>query len=114
VKVPHPLDLAARACLAKKAEDVVLLDVREACSFADYFLLVSGTNQRQIVAIVDAVLEALRAAGLRPGHTEGYPAREWILLDYGGFIIHVFTPRMRSFYDLERLWGRAQRLEVTG
>jgi len=89
-----------------------VLDVREACAFADYFLLASGTNQRQIVAIVDAVLEALRGVGLRPGHIEGYPAREWILLDFGVLIVHVFTPRMRDFYDLERLWGQAKRLEV--
>jgi len=114
VKLPHPLDLAVEASLGKKAEDLVVLDVREACAFTDYFLLASGTNQRQIVAIVDAVLEALRGVGLRPGHTEGYPSREWILLDFGAFIVHVFTPHMRSFYDLERLWGQAERLEVTG
>jgi ribosome-associated protein len=77
-------------------------------------VLASGTNQKQIVAIADAVLEALRADGLRPDHREGYPRQEWILLDYGSFVVHIFTPRTRSFYDLERLWGGATRLEVAG
>ncbi len=112
--LPEPIRQAAKAGLNKKGEDVVALDVRESCAFADYFLLLSGTNQRQVVAIVEAVLEQLRALGLKPLHREGYPAREWILLDYGAFVVHVFTPRMRSFYDLERLWGQAGRLELPG
>jgi ribosome-associated protein len=110
--IPRPVQLGATAALDKKAEDVVVLDVRKACSFSDYFLLASATNQRQVVAIVDAVLDALRAQRLRPSHLEGYPRHEWVLLDYGAFIVHVFTPRMRSFYDLERLWGQAERQEV--
>jgi ribosome-associated protein len=113
MRLPRAVQLAAAAVLEKKAEDVVALDVRQACSFTDYLLLVSGTNQRQVIAIVDAVLEALRADHLRPDHLEGYPKREWILLDYGSFIVHVFTPRTRSFYDLERLWGQADRQEMT-
>jgi ribosome-associated protein len=59
-------------------------------------------------------MEALRVQGLRPSHIEGYPKQEWILLDYGDFVFHVFTPRMRAFYDLERLWGGASRIEVAG
>jgi ribosome-associated protein len=114
VKLPEPVRQAAAAGLDKKGEDVVALDVREACALADYFLLLSGTNQRQVVAIVDAVLERLRELGLRPLHREGYPAHEWILLDYGSFVVHVFTQRTRSFYDLERLWGQAGRLEISG
>jgi ribosome-associated protein len=106
----HPLvEDAARAALAKKAEDVVVLDLRPAASFTDYFLLASGASQRQILAIADAVLEKLRAEGLRPGHVEGYPRQEWILMDYGDLVVHVFTPRARAFYDLERLWGGAAR-----
>jgi len=112
MNLPRPLRLAAQAVLDKKGEDVVVLEVKKACSFADYFLLVSATNQRQVVAIVDAVLAALRAQQLRPGHLEGYPGHEWVLLDYGSFIVHVFTARMRSFYDLERLWGQAERQEL--
>ncbi len=111
----HPaVETAARTALDKKAEDVVALDLRPAASFTDYFLLASGANQKQLLAIADAVLERLRADGLRPDHVEGYPRQEWILLDYGWFVIHLFTRRMRSFYDLERLWGGARRLQVAG
>jgi ribosome-associated protein len=112
MKLPRAMTRAAEAVHAKKGENVVALDLREACAFTDYFLLASATNQRQIVAIVDTVLEALRDLQLRPNHVEGYPAREWVLIDCGDFIVHVFTPRMRDFYDLERLWGQAARLEL--
>ena len=112
--LPGPVATAARAALAKKAEEVVALDLRSAADFTDFFLLLSGQNQRQLVAIADAVVEALRAQGRRPSHVEGYPRQEWILLDYSSFVVHVMTPRSRAFYDLERLWGGAKRLEVTG
>jgi ribosome-associated protein len=105
---------AARAARAKKAEDVVALDIRKDASFTDSFLLLSGTNQKQLVAIADAVLQALRAEGRRPAHVEGYPRQEWILLDYDTFVVHIFTPRTRTFYDLERLWGGAVRVELAG
>jgi ribosome-associated protein len=114
VTIPGVVERAARAALGKKATDVVVLDLRKASSFTDYFLLASGSNQKQILAIADAVLETLREEGIRPNHTEGYPRQEWILLDYSGLVVHVFTPRLRSFYDLERLWGGAARLELTG
>jgi len=113
-RVPGPLQKAAQAALDKKAAEAVVLDVRKVAAFTDYFLLVSGTNQKQLLAIADAVQEVLRAEGMRPDHVEGYPRQEWILLDYGDFIVHVFTPRMRTYYDLERLWGGATRVEVTG
>jgi ribosome-associated protein len=114
VKLPPPLDAALGAALDKKAEDAVVLDLRQAADFTDFFVLLSGTSQRQLVAIADAVLDTLRARGRRPAHTEGYPRQEWILLDFGDFVVHVFTPRTRSFYDLERLWGGAKRMEVSG
>ena len=114
MNLPPVLRKAALAALDKKATDVVVLDVRASASFTDYFLLLTGANQRQLLAIVEAVEEALRAEGLRTGHSEGYPRQEWILLDYGDFVVHVFSPRVRSFYDLERLWGGAARQEVTG
>jgi ribosome-associated protein len=114
MRPPASLERAARAALDKKASDVVVLDLRKASSFTDHFLLVTGGNQRQIVAIADAVEEALRSEGLRPRHFEGYPRQEWILMDYGDFVVHVFTPRSRAFYDLERLWGGAARIEVQG
>jgi ribosome-associated protein len=114
LRIPSFLERAAQAALAKKATDVVILDLRRDSSFTDYFLIVSGANQKQLLAIADTVQETLRRDHLRPSHVEGYPRQEWILLDYGTFVIHVFTARSRSFYDLERLWGGAVRMEVAG
>jgi ribosome-associated protein len=114
VTLPVAVATAAQAGLAKKAEGVVALDLRAAADFADFFLLLSGQNQRQLVAIADAVVDALRGLGRRPAHVEGYPRQEWILLDYSSFVVHVMTPRTRAFYDLERLWGGAKRVEVRG
>ena len=110
--VPAYLRKAAHAALAKKATDVVVLDLRKAQGFTDYFLLGSAANQKQLVAVADAIEETLRGEGLRPNHVEGYPRQEWILLDYASFVVHVFSERMRMFYDLERLWGGALRHEV--
>jgi ribosome-associated protein len=112
MKAPAQIKAAARAALDKKAEEVVVLDLRKTSGFTDWFVLASGTSQRQLVAIADAVQDALREDGLRPTHVEGYPKQEWILLDYGTFVVHVLTPRTRLFYDLERLWGGAARHEV--
>jgi ribosome-associated protein len=112
MKIPAAVQKAARAALDKKADEVVVLDLRKGTAFTDFFLLASGTSQRQLVAIADAVQETMRAEELRPKHVEGYPRQEWILLDYSGFVVHIFTARTRSFYDLERLWGGAARLEV--
>ncbi len=114
MKLPPAVEKATRAALAKKAEDVVVLDLRAAADFTDFFVLLSGGNQRQLVAIADAVVETLRAESRRPSHVEGYPRGEWILLDYGSFVVHVFSPRMRLFYDLDRLWGGARRMEING
>jgi ribosome-associated protein len=114
LKLEALLRRAALAALAKKASDVVILDVRPVSSFTDYFLIASGGNQKQILAMADAVEQALREERLRPAHLEGYPSREWILMDYGPFVVHLFTPRTRAFYDLERLWGGATRTEVAG
>ena len=113
MRLPAAVEKAAQAALAKKADAVVVLDLRTVADFTDYFVLLTGANQRQLVAIVDSVAEALRSEGRRPAHVEGYPRGEWILLDYGGFVVHIFTPRTRAFYDLERLWGGAKRLEVS-
>jgi ribosome-associated protein len=104
---------AVRAALDKKALDVVVLDLRHTPAFTDFFLLCSGQNVRQVHAIADAVEEALRAAKVRPAHIEGYKRGEWILMDFFTFIVHVFTPQTREFYSLERLWGDAERIEVS-
>ena len=113
-KLPPAVAAAAQAALDKKAEHVLALDLRPVADFTDHFLILTGHNQRQLVAIADAVTEALRAMERRPAHVEGYPRQEWILLDYGDFVVHVMTPKSRSFYDLERLWGGSLRQEVTG
>jgi ribosome-associated protein len=104
--------IAAQAAADKKASEIVVLDLREIASFTEYFVLATGANPRQVQAIADAVEEQLRAAGKRRIHTEGYSSAEWILLDYGDFIVHVFSSASRRFYDLERLWRDAKRVEI--
>jgi ribosome-associated protein len=110
-RFPKQLDAAIRAALDKKAVDLVVLDLRKAAGFTDYFLICSGVNPRQIRAIADAVTDALAVqSGAKP-HLEGYGS-EWVLLDYFDFIVHIFAPDTRLFYDLERLWGNAERIDV--
>ena len=111
-KLPAEISKAVRAALDKKAADVVVLDLRNTSAFTDFFVLCSGTSQRQVKAIADAVEEALRAAKVRPAHIEGYDRADWVLMDFFTFIVHVFTPQTRSFYALERLWGDAEKIEV--
>ncbi|MEK6321810.1 MAG: ribosome silencing factor [Acidobacteriota bacterium] len=104
--------IAARAATDKKATDLVALDLREVASFTEYFLICTGASTRQVQAISNAVEEALLQSDKRPLHIEGYSSAEWILLDYGDFIVHVFGQASRRFYDLERLWRDAPRVEV--
>jgi ribosome-associated protein len=103
---------AVEAAEDKKAQEVVVLRLIELTSFTDYFLIGSGTSTRQVQAIADAVLEQLRRRGARPMHTEGYANGEWVLIDYGTFVVHIFTEASRRFYDLERLWRDAERVKV--
>jgi ribosome-associated protein len=112
-KLTGDIAKAVRAALDKKAVDIVVLDLRHTPAFTDFFLLCSGQNARQVHAIADAVEEALKAAKLRPAHIEGYDRAEWILMDYFTFIVHIFTPQTRAFYSLERLWGNAERIDVS-
>jgi len=112
-ELPLQIDRAIKAAEDKKAEDLVVLDLRKAIGFTDYFVIGSGSNPRQIRAIADAVIDALAVDGARPAHVEGYERSEWILLDYFDFVVHVFSPEMRLFYGLERLWGNAERIEVS-
>jgi ribosome-associated protein len=100
------------AALDKKAVDLVVLDLRSASAFTDFFVIATALNVKQSQAIADAVEESLAKKGAKPALTEGYKRGEWILLDYFDFIVHVFTPATRTFYDLERLWGDAKRIEV--
>jgi len=104
--------LAARAASDKKATDIAILDLRQIASFTEYFVICSGANNRQVQAISNEVEDRLRKAGKRLLHIEGYSSAEWILLDYGDFIVHVFSSSSRQFYDLERLWRDAARVNV--
>jgi ribosome-associated protein len=109
------LDGAMRAlalALDKKALEPVLLDVRELCSFCNYQLVVSGRSDRQVDAIADAISSGLKAEGHRPIGAEGARTGQWALLDYGDFVIHVFTIDAREHYDLEGLWNDAARIPI--
>ena len=103
---------AVEAAQEKKAEDILVLDLRGLASFTDYFLICSGTSHRQIESIADEVESSLRSLSRRPSHIEGTPRGEWILMDYVDFVVHIFTPVGRSYYDLERLWGDAEKLNL--
>jgi ribosome-associated protein len=111
---PKAVAMAVDAARDKKAMDTVVLDLRKADGFTDYFVICSGANARQITAIADAVQETLKQQlGERPAVTEGVKSSEWILLDYFNFVVHVFSRECRSFYGLERLWGNATRYEFS-
>lgn len=105
---------ALEAAQDKKAQHVTVLDLRELSAFSEWFLLCSGTSTPQLEAISDAIEERLREHGVRPQHREGHPGAEWVLLDYGSFIVHIFSERARLYYDLERLWRAAPRLDLPG
>lgn len=111
-RLPADFLAAVAGARDKKALDLVVLDLREAGAFCDYFLICTGASQRQVHAIADGVEEALKAMGGRPAHIEGHARAEWVLLDYFDFIVHVFSPTARAFYSLERLWGSAVHVEV--
>jgi ribosome-associated protein len=104
--------VAARAAEEKKAQDVIVLRLSAITEFTDYFVICAGNSTRQTQAIADAVIEELKAIKTRPLHTEGYNNAEWILIDYGAFVVHIFTEESRSFYDLERLWRDAEKVAV--
>lgn len=103
--------LALAAVQDKKALDVVVLDLRPAQAFTDFFIICTGATTRQAQAIADGVRVALGKAGPKPAIVEGETRGEWILMDYFDFIVHIFTPATREFYGLERLWGDAVRIE---
>jgi ribosome-associated protein len=106
--------VAARVAEEKKAQGVVVLRLSAITEFTDYFVICAGNSSRQTQAIADAVIEELKRIKTRPLHTEGYNNAEWILIDYGAFVVHIFTEESRSFYDLERLWRDAEKVVVSG
>ena len=111
-RIRRQLQEAIHACQEKKGEDISVLKLGpHSAAFTDYFVLCTGTNPRQIQAISDEIETRLERSGLKPAHTEGYKQADWVLLDYVDFVIHVFSPKARSFYDLERLWKSATPLD---
>lgn len=102
---------AVEAAQDKQAVDITVLNLEAAGAFAEYFLLCSGRSQAQIKAIAEAIEERLDRHGVGLAHREGKTNAEWVLLDYGSFVVHVFSERAREYYDLERLWRDAERIE---
>jgi ribosome-associated protein len=109
---PASWQVAVRAAESKKASASKVLDLREITSFADFFLICTGANQRQIQAICDEIEKSLKEHGERPINVEGYGNAEWVLMDYGDLVVHVFSPQARSYYDIERLWRDAKAVTV--
>lgn len=110
--LPAEIIAAYRAAESKKALDIKILNLVGISSFTDYFLVCSGTNPRQNHAISDEIGEQLAKLGYKPISTEGYESANWILMDYGDFLVHIFSTEARSFYDLERLWGAVPPIEL--
>lgn len=107
------MKLALHYASEKKAFDMVALDLREIASFTEFFVICSGANQRQVQAISDEISEQLKKElSQRPVRIEGYRTAEWILMDYGDFIVHIFEKQARDFYDLQRLWRDAKQVEL--
>lgn len=103
---------ALRAASDKKAVNSIVLDLRALTEFTDAFLITNGTNVRQVQAIADGIQEDLKLIDVRPSRVEGYNTAEWILMDYGDFVVHIFEQKAREFYDLERLWRDARRVTL--
>jgi ribosome-associated protein len=109
--IPNKVRAAIQAAEEKQAADIVLLDLEGLGAFTDYFLICTGFSSPQVAAICDKVEEDLERMSIRRIHREGKTGSDWMLLDFGGLIVHVFTERARHFYDLERLWRAARRIE---
>jgi ribosome-associated protein len=103
---------AIQAATDRKALDLRVLDVEGVCSFTSAFVICTGTSTRHTQTICDAIVEGLKKAGCSPSYVEGYNQAEWILVDYLNFVVHIFVERTREFYDLERLWKSARKMEV--
>lgn len=109
--LPAEVRKSIKAALAKKAEELCVLDLRELTSFTDFFVIMHGNSSRQNVAICESIEEELAGDKIKPFGIEGLETAEWILLDYGSFVVHIFSRRARDFYGLEKLWADAPRLD---
>jgi ribosome-associated protein len=112
-ELDEPVKFALHCASEKKALNLVAIDLRKITEFTEFFIIASGTNTRQVQAICDEIEEKLKKDhGIRPTRMEGYHTAEWILMDYGDFVVHVFEQKAREFYDLDRLWRDAQKVEL--
>jgi len=111
--MPPAVRVAMEAIDGLKGQDLLALDVQDVNDATDFFVIATGTSDAHVRGIADAVIEALRQAGQRPHHVEGLTVGRWVLLDYVDFVIHVFHPESRAFYQLERLWSDAPELEFS-
>jgi len=108
--IPSEVKLSVQASQAKKAEDILVLDLREVSSFTDFFIIMTGNSSRQNVAIYEGIEQELKKGKLIPMGVEGKEHAEWILMDYGSFVVHVFSKSAREYYSLEKLWGDAPKV----
>ena len=108
--LPTSIKVCVQACQAKKAEGILVMDLREISSFTDYFIIMHGNSNKQNLAIFENVELELKKEAILPLSVEGRENAEWILMDYGDFIVHVFSERSRSYYSLEKLWGDGVKL----
>jgi ribosome-associated protein len=104
--------LSAVAAREKKASDILVLELKGLTPITDYFLICSGVTTRQVKAVAEAVKEKLSKETIYPSHIEGLPDSHWILMDYGDLVVHVFDEDTRHYYELEKLWGDAQKIEI--
>jgi len=112
--LPPEVKLSVKVSKDKKAEDIVVLDLREISTFTDFFVIVTGNSSRQNTAIYESIQQELKKGKLLPIGVEGRESAEWILIDYGSFVVHVFSRQTRGYYSLEKLWGDAPRLSYAG
>ncbi len=108
--LPSEVKLSVKASQAKKAEDILVLDLREISTFTDFFVIMTGNSSRQNVAIFESIEQELKKGKIAPIGVEGKEHAEWILMDYGSFLVHVFSKRAREYYSLEKLWGDAPKV----
>jgi ribosome-associated protein len=108
--LPAEVRLAVKAAQERKGEEICVLDLRDVASFTDFFVILNGNSSRQNIALFESVEEELKKTGIRPLSVEGKENAEWILMDYGFFLVHVFTRNSRDYYSLDKLWGDAPRV----
>lgn len=109
--LPAEVRLAVKAAQARKGEEICVLDLRDVSSFTDFFVIMHGNSSRQNVALYEGIEEELKRTGPRPLSVEGKENAEWILMDYGSFLVHIFTRNSRDYYSLDKLWGDAPRVQ---